>query len=100
MNKPVRRGRPPKPKVDPATLDVLTIPEALVYARAKGRPMTRGTIVRAVVADRLSAYTDELRHDRCMRPLLIFRRVDFEAWLDATLQPFRTKPHGAAERVS
>ena len=82
-----RQGRPRNPDVDPALLDVLSIPQALAYARSKGRGMSRARLMAAIVTGELVALMDR-RLDRHGKPLLRITRKAFEAWLMATLTPF------------
>ncbi|HJV22714.1 MAG TPA: hypothetical protein VJ570_08455 [Holophagaceae bacterium] len=88
---PFRRphGRPPKPRVDPATLEVLTLPQVLVYCRARGRGIGRKKLLSAIVNRELPALEDCLRRDRYGHHLLLVRRADFDRWLVSSLRPFR-----------
>lgn len=81
------RGRRRLPEVDPATLEVLGIPQTLSFCKAKGRPIGRAKLMSAIASGTLPAVEDLLCVDRRGNPLLKIRRVDLERWLHSTLRP-------------
>lgn len=82
-----RRGRPRNPEVDLSLLSVLSIPQALAYARTLGRGMGRARLNQAIATGELPALQDQ-RLDREGKPLLRLTRSAFDAWLVSTLTPF------------
>lgn len=81
------RGRPRKPLADPATLDLLTVPQALAYLRAQGRPMGRAKLRGEIAAGRLPALVDRLHLDRLRQPMLLLERTAVDRWVRASLRP-------------
>lgn len=90
-----KRGRPPM-TVDPLTLELLTIPQALNVTRKvgagpeheKGRGISRARLNDLVLAGEVRAMED-LRHlDKNGHPRLLIVRTSLEAWLRAGLREF------------
>lgn len=82
-------GRPRNPVVDPATLDLLTLPQVLAYLRAKGRPISRAKLREQIVTGCLPALLDTLHLDRLRQPLFLFERAAVDRWVKASLQPLK-----------
>ena len=69
--------------------EYLTIPDALMLLRQKGRPVSRLKLRRAIGIGHLRALVDQLCHDRLGQPILRIRRKDLDAWLSASLPALR-----------
>lgn len=81
------RGRPRKPAADPATLEILSIPQVLDYLRSKGRPLSRAKLRQQIVTGALPALVDALHLDRFRRPLYLLERAAVDRWVRASLSP-------------
>ena len=83
------RGRPRRLEADPASLEVLSIPEALAYLRSLGRGISRARFLDVILTGQCPACEDTLKLDRFGRARFCVKRVDLEAWLASTVIPFK-----------
>lgn len=85
-----KRGRPVQPPV--ATLQWLTVTQALKLCRELGRSLSRARLNRAIYEGRLVAYVDPDRLDRFRQPLTRIARKDLDRWLAGSLRPVKVSP--------
>jgi hypothetical protein len=77
------------PPVDVTTLDLLTLPQVLVYLHQMGRPMGRGKLGQEIASGRLPVLVDHLHLDRLRNPRYLIERAAVDRWLRASLTPLR-----------
>lgn len=83
-----RTGRPRR--VVPVTeLDLLTIPQAVLFLQLKGRPISRARLRKQIVVGALPAYVDWLHLDNQGRPTYRIDSVDLERWITSSLQKLK-----------
>lgn len=82
-------GRRPAPPVDVQALELLTVPQALVLLRLKGRPMSRKKLLNQVAVGRLPVLVDYLHLDNHNHPRYLIERPALERWLRASLVPLK-----------
>lgn len=85
-----KRGRPVQPPV--ATLQWLTVTQALKLCREMGRSISRDRLNRAISEGRLVAYVDPDRLDRFRQPLTRIARKDLDRWLAGSLRLVKVAP--------
>lgn len=85
-----KRGRTVQPPV--ATLEWLSIAQALKLCRQLGRSLSRDRLNRAISEGRLVAYVDPDRLDRFRQPLTRIARKDLDRWLAGSLRPVKVAP--------
>lgn len=85
-----KRGRPVQPPV--ATLQWLSITQALKLCRELGRSISRDRLNRAISEGRLVAYVDPDRLDRERNPLTYIARKDLDRWLAGSLRLVKVAP--------
>lgn len=81
-----QRGRPRR--VVPVTeLELLTIPQAVLYLQMKGRGIDRTRLRNQIATGALApVYIDHLHHDNQGRPTYRIPRTSLDRWLTASLQ--------------
>lgn len=86
MDEKPRRGRPRR--VVPVTeLDLLTIPQTVLYLRIKGRPISRAKLRQQIVLGAFTeVYLDELHLDSQGRPTYKIPRKAVDLWILASLR--------------
>lgn len=83
-----RPGRPRR--VVPVTeLELLTIPQVLLYLREIGCAKSRAKVKAAIVAGRLAAFVDWEHLDRKREPIYRIERSAVDRWIRASLQPLK-----------
>ena len=80
-------GRRPVPKVDVNTLEELSIAQALVLLRLKGRQKSRKKLKAEITVGRLKAYLNWGRLSNQGDPTYVIKRPDLDRWIQASLTP-------------
>jgi hypothetical protein len=94
-HEPKRRGRPRR--VVPVTeLELLTVPQAVLYLAVKGFPRSRAKVKAAIVAGRIQpVYVDWEHLDRLRQPLYKMPPEALDRWISASLQLLKIMPLSA-----
>jgi len=87
-----QRGRPRR-VVPVDELDLLTVPQVVLYLQLKGRPMSRTKVKAAIVSGRLRpVYLDWEHLDRLRQPTYRIDRLVVDRWIRASLQLLNVVP--------
>ena len=94
---PKKRGRPAKVAIDPLTVELLSIPDALTFTRKTGRGISRVRLMDLLLSREVLAMEDFRHLDRFGKPLLMVVRASLEDWLRTGLRVFDPASHVAAK---